>query len=85
MRLGTGPNANMTLDRSHPLSDGIDNCRSHFGESPDLAQANTEAVSNSMDGHYNLSLRALGEKTKMAALLNMLSELVYEELQTLSD
>lgn len=28
-----------------------------------------------------LSLQALGDKTKMGALLKMLSELVYEELQ----
>jgi type I restriction enzyme R subunit len=34
-----------------------------------------------MDSHYNLSLQALGDKTKMHALLKMLSELVYEELQ----
>lgn len=57
------------------------NSRSHFGGSPDLAQAITDAVSNSMDSHYNLSLQALGDKTKMGALLKMLSELVYEELQ----
>ncbi|MFC5132948.1 type I restriction enzyme subunit R domain-containing protein [Paeniglutamicibacter kerguelensis] len=57
------------------------NSRSHFGSSPDLAQAITDAVANSMDSHYNLSLQALGDKTKMAALLKMLSELVYEELQ----
>ncbi|MGP5411548.1 type I restriction endonuclease subunit R [Glutamicibacter ardleyensis] len=57
------------------------NSRSHFGGSPDLARAITDAVSNSMDSHYNLSLQALGDKTKMGALLKMLSELVYEELQ----
>jgi type I restriction enzyme R subunit len=34
-----------------------------------------------MDSHYNLSLQALGDKVKMKALLKMLSELVYEELQ----
>ncbi|MFJ5861195.1 type I restriction endonuclease subunit R [Pseudarthrobacter sp. NPDC092439] len=57
------------------------NSRSHFGSSPHLESAVTEAVSNSMDSHYNLSLQALGDKTKMHALLKMLSELVYEELQ----
>ncbi|WP_069146520.1 type I restriction endonuclease subunit R [Rhodococcus erythropolis] len=57
------------------------NSRSHFGSSPDLAQAITDAVSNSMDSHYNLSLQALGDKTKMGALLKMLSEVIYEELQ----
>ncbi|WP_427005694.1 hypothetical protein [Pseudarthrobacter sp. H2] len=57
------------------------NSRSHFGSSPHLEKAVTDAVSNSMDSHYNLSLQALGDKTKMHALLKMLSELVYEELQ----
>lgn len=58
------------------------NSRSHFGSSPHLEKAVTDAVSNSMDSHYNLSLQALGDKTKMQALLKMLSELVYEELQS---
>ncbi|KAA0973018.1 type I restriction endonuclease subunit R [Paeniglutamicibacter gangotriensis] len=57
------------------------NSRSHFGSSPHLAQAVTDAVSNSMASHYNLSLQALGDTTKMTALLKMLSELVYEEMQ----
>jgi type I restriction enzyme R subunit len=46
-----------------------------------LESALTAAVSNSMDSHYNLSLQALGDKTKMIALLKMMSELVYEELR----
>ena len=58
------------------------NSRDHFGSSPHLEKAVSDAVSNSMDSHYNLSLQALGDKTKMQALLKMLSELVYEELQT---
>jgi type I restriction enzyme R subunit len=57
------------------------NSRSHFGSSPHLEKAVTDAVSNSMDSHYNLSLQALGDKTKMQSLLKMLSELIYEELQ----
>jgi type I restriction enzyme, R subunit len=57
------------------------NSRSHFGSSPHLEKAVSDAVTNSMDSHYNLSLQALGDKTKMHALLKMLSELVYEELQ----
>jgi type I restriction enzyme, R subunit len=57
------------------------NSRNHFGNSPHLEQAVTEAVSNSMDSHYNLSLQALGDKMKMKALLKMLSDLVYEEMQ----
>ncbi|KRE90124.1 type I restriction endonuclease subunit R [Arthrobacter sp. Soil764] len=57
------------------------NSRNHFGSSPHLEKAVTDAVSNSMDSHYNLSLQALGDRTKMSALLKMLSELVYEELQ----
>jgi len=57
------------------------NSRSHFGSSPHLEKALTEAVSNSMDSHYNLSLQALGDKSKMQSLLKMLSELIYEELR----
>lgn len=57
------------------------NSRSHFSNSPDLESAVTDAVSGSMESHYNLSLQALGDKTRMKALLKMLSELVYEELQ----
>jgi len=57
------------------------NSRSHFGSRPHLEKAIIDAVSNSMDSHYNLSLQALGDKTKMTEL-KMLSELVYEELQT---
>jgi type I restriction enzyme R subunit len=57
------------------------NSRSHFGSSPHLEKAVTDAVSNSMDSHSNLSLQALGDKTKMHALLKMLSALIYEELQ----
>jgi type I restriction enzyme R subunit len=57
------------------------NSRSHFGNSPHLEKAVNDAVTNSMDSHYNLSLQALGDKTKMHALLRMLSALVYEELQ----
>ncbi len=58
------------------------NSRNHFGSSPHLEKAVSDAVANSMGSHYNLSLQALGDKTKMKALLTMLSELVYEELQT---
>lgn len=57
------------------------NSRNHFGSSPDLARALTDAVSNAMDSHYNLSLQALGDKTKMNALLKALSDLIYEDLQ----
>ncbi len=57
------------------------NSRSHFGSSPHLEKAVTDAVSNSMDSHYNLSLQALGDKTKMHSLLKILSDLIYEELQ----
>lgn len=57
------------------------NSRGHFSNSPDLESAVNDAVSNSMESHYNLSLQALGDKTKMKALLKMLSKLVYEELQ----
>jgi type I restriction enzyme R subunit len=57
------------------------NSRNHFGSSPDLARALTDAVSNAMDSHYNLSLQALGDKTKMSALLKALSDLIYEDLQ----
>jgi type I restriction enzyme R subunit len=49
------------------------NSRSHFGGSPHLEEAVADAVSNSMDSHYNPSLRALGDKTKMHELLKMLS------------
>ncbi|MCH8560349.1 hypothetical protein [Nesterenkonia sp. DZ6] len=41
------------------------NSRSHVGGSPRPEKAVTDAVSNSMDSHYNLSLQALGDKTKM--------------------
>lgn len=34
-----------------------------------------------MESHYNLSLQALGDKTKMRALVEMLSGLLCEELQ----
>ena len=57
------------------------NSRSHFGSSPHLENAVNDAVTNSMESHYNLSLQALGDKTKMKALLAMLSGLIYEELQ----
>ena len=57
------------------------NSRSHFGNSPHLEKAVSDAVTNSMESHYSLSLQALGDKTKMTALLKMLSELVYEELR----
>ncbi|TJY64049.1 hypothetical protein E4J89_19090 [Arthrobacter sp. CAU 1506] len=55
--------------------------RSASTSSPHLEKAVSDAVTNSMDSHYNLSLQALGDKTKMHALLQVLSELVYEELQ----
>lgn len=58
------------------------NSRQHFKNSPDLAQAMTDAVTDSMDSHYNLSLQALGDKNKMKALLETLSSLLYEELQS---
>lgn len=35
-----------------------------------------------MDSHYTLSLQALGDKSNMTALLKMLSDLIYEELQS---
>jgi type I restriction enzyme R subunit len=35
-----------------------------------------------MESHRNLSIQALGDKTKMQALLKMLSELVYEDMQS---
>lgn len=57
------------------------NSRSHSNDSPALETALNDAVSNSMDSHYNLSLQALGDKTKMRALLQMLSGLLYEDLQ----
>ncbi len=57
------------------------NSRQHFKASPDLAHAVTAAVSDSLDSHTNLSLQALGSKDKMKVLLEMLSSLVYEELQ----
>ncbi|MFZ3454211.1 type I restriction endonuclease subunit R [Arthrobacter sp. 7Tela_A1] len=57
------------------------NSRSHFNSSPQLENALSDAVTNSMESHYNLSLQALGDKTKMRALLEILSGLLYEELQ----
>lgn len=58
------------------------NTRSHFNTSPELHGALSTAVINSMESHRNLSIQALGDKTKMQALLKMLSELVYEDLQS---
>lgn len=58
------------------------NARSHFNTSPELHGALSTAVINSMESHRNLSIQALGDKTKMQALLKMLSELVYEDLQS---
>lgn len=58
------------------------NSRQHFRSSPDLAHAVTSAVSDALDSHTSLSLQALGSKDKMKALLEMLSSLVYEELQS---
>ncbi len=57
------------------------NSKSQFDISPKLHGAVSKAVMNSMESHHNLSVQALGDKTKMHALLKMLSELVYEELQ----
>lgn len=58
------------------------NTRSHFNASPELHGAVSTAVINSMESHRSLSIQALGDKTKMQALLNMLSELVYEDMQS---
>ncbi|MGY2743420.1 type I restriction endonuclease subunit R [Arthrobacter sp. UYCu723] len=58
------------------------NTRSHFNASPELHGAVSTAVINSMESHRNLSIQALGDKTKMQALLKMLSELVYEDMQS---
>ncbi|WP_018773951.1 type I restriction endonuclease subunit R [Arthrobacter sp. 131MFCol6.1] len=58
------------------------NTRSHFNSSPELHGAVSTAVINSMESHRNLSIQALGDKTKMQALLKMLSELVYEDMQS---
>ncbi|OAE01060.1 hypothetical protein [Arthrobacter sp. OY3WO11] len=57
------------------------NSRSHFGSSPYLEKAVSDPVTNSMDSHNKLSLQAFGDKTKMHALLKILPELDYEELQ----
>lgn len=58
------------------------NSRTQFNISPALHGAVSNAVMNSMESHRNLSLQALGDKTKMQALLKMLSELVYEDMQS---
>lgn len=58
------------------------NTRSHFNASPALHGALSTAVINSMESHRNLSIQALGDTAKMQALLKMLSELVYEDLQS---
>lgn len=58
------------------------NARSHFNASLELHGAVSTAVINSMESHRNLSIQALRDKTKMQALLKMLSELIYEDMQS---
>lgn len=65
-----------------PQKQAKNNSLNHFGRSPDLVKAVTNAASNSMDSQYTLSLQALGDKSNMTALLKMLSDLIYEELQS---